>query len=95
MNLLISITAYFSSQVLKKRISIVTRQIKGTLSWSTQNQGAPVMSFATHCFNSLIYETVTMPNLPLRETAVENTSEGFNTTTIAVSASLWKHTTCT
>lgn len=84
-NLLISITAYFSSQALEKCKSIPTCQI---LARSTPNQGAPVIDFATHCFNSLIYEMGTMPNLPPRETAKENTFEGFNTMTIAVSESL-------
>lgn len=52
------------------------------------------MDFATH-FNSLIYEMGTMPNLPPRETAKENTFEGFNNMTTAISESLWKHMTCT
>lgn len=53
------------------------------------------MDFPTHCFNSLISEAGTMPNLPPRETATENTFEGLNTTTIGVSESSWKQLTCT
>lgn len=53
------------------------------------------MDFATRCFNSFTYEMGTTPNLPPRETAKENTFEGFDTITRAVSESLWKHETCT
>ena len=35
-----------------------------------------------------------VPNLPPRETVKENTFEGFNTMTIAISESLRKHMTC-